>query len=275
MKLNPVVAGIDHSFHGSPALMWAAADAAYRRVPLRLVHCVSRDSYASDVEDLLDACLNRVLDRYPDLAVTATVAEDPAARGLLTESRDAAVLVVGKHRLHADHALLLGSTATDIAAHATCPTVVVPEGPQQTDGLGRMVVVAVDGSAISRTALEFGFAEAQSRGISLTAVHVDEHSDVLAYARRTHSIVTLPVHSLEKDALSAFVDPVAIRFPDVEFSVTIQNGPTTAGLLKAGTGAELMVIGDTGLTAASSTLLGSVALALLERVPCPLAVVHE
>lgn len=274
MKPNTVVVGIDHSFHGSPALIWAADDAAYRRCPLRIVHCVSRDSYSPDVEDLLDGCLVRVRSRHPELVATTEIIDEPAARGLLTESRDAAVLVLGKHHLHADHALLLGSTATDIAAHTSCPTVVVPEDRRRNDGAGGQIVAAVDGSPISRAVLEFGFAEAQCRGISLTAVHIDEHGEVLAYARRSHAIASLPVKSLEKDALRALVAPVATQFPEVEFSVSIRNALTTPGLLEAGAGADLMVIGDTGLTAASSTLLGSVALALLERVPCPLAVIH-
>src|SRR5207244_778198 len=65
----------------------------------------------------------------------------------------------------------VGSTSLHVATHASVPVVVLRTNQSVTDGpeAGR-VVVGVDGSDASQDALRFGFGEAQTRGVGLTAI---------------------------------------------------------------------------------------------------------
>ncbi|GAB2817768.1 universal stress protein [Lentzea nigeriaca] len=74
--------------------------------------------------------------------MTTEAFSDNGTHLLIKESRDARLVVLGSQGLGNVTGLLVGSTALALAAHGTCPTVVVrgtsvPDGP---------VVVGVDGS---------------------------------------------------------------------------------------------------------------------------------
>jgi nucleotide-binding universal stress UspA family protein len=86
-------------------------------------------------------------------------------------------VVVGNCGFEGFPGLLVGSVAVQVAAHARCPVIVVrphvepaPADGRQPEGAGS-VVVGVDGSRLSETAIEFAFAEAALRGVGVTAVH--------------------------------------------------------------------------------------------------------
>ncbi|QGZ52289.1 universal stress protein [Streptomyces sp. QHH-9511] len=64
--------------------------------------------------------------RYPDVEVSPTVVPADAAGRLVDGSRDAGLVVVGRHHRLRVESLLLGSVAHAVLHHAHCPVAVVP-----------------------------------------------------------------------------------------------------------------------------------------------------
>lgn len=84
---------------------------------------------ADSMQTATESSLNEALEGIsPPEGVTMTtvVREGPAVQVLIDESKDAELLVVGKRGHGGFLGLLIGSVATQVANHATCPVVIVP-----------------------------------------------------------------------------------------------------------------------------------------------------
>ncbi|MFJ3906480.1 universal stress protein [Streptomyces sp. NPDC090025] len=68
--------------------------------------------------------------RHPEVEVIPTVTPADAAGRLVDDSREAGLLVVGRHRRHRVETLLVGSVAHAVLHHASCPVAVVPPAQQ-------------------------------------------------------------------------------------------------------------------------------------------------
>ncbi|MEU4421579.1 universal stress protein [Actinoplanes sp. NPDC024001] len=187
----PVVVGVDDVPDGLQVVDAAAAEAAFRGVPLEIVHAwpgrrsglprlraVRPDP--SDGRHLLDLAARRARHALPGLRVRTEWMDDSAAEALIQRSERASLLVVG-HRDEAGSGRAWGSTAAYVAHHSRCPLLVY-RGPIASRG---PVVVAASG----RTTATVGCAyEAASRaGCPLVAVHVwtpGESSDETENDRR-------------------------------------------------------------------------------------------
>lgn len=144
------------------------------------------------------------------------------------------------------------------------------------------VVVGVDGSPGSRSALVVALGEAARRGADLDVVvacplvepwtlgpplAVPDVAWLLADGRaRGRALLA----EARKDQ-SLTTAPEAAR---VRAAVVAVERPPAAALVERSTGAELLVVGSRGRGAARSTLLGSVALHCATRARCPVLVVH-
>ena len=71
-----------------------------------------------------------------DLLVEPEVVTGHAAAVLLEMTRPGDVLVVGSRGRGGFRGLLMGSTSTQCAQHATCPVVVVPDSSVMADSIG-------------------------------------------------------------------------------------------------------------------------------------------
>lgn len=65
-------------------------------------------------------------ERYPEVRVVPAVTPADAAGRLVEDSKEAGLLVVGRHRRHRVETLLVGSVAHAVLHHAACPVAVVP-----------------------------------------------------------------------------------------------------------------------------------------------------
>lgn len=136
---GPILVDVDGTPSGRDAVAWAAEEARWHGVPVRVL--------------------------------TRTEPEQ-----VLLGAGDAAMIVVGSASLLKMDDLAGGSTAMTLAVRAGIPVVVVRPGlPDVAPGpsAGR-VVAGVDGTALSEAAVDFAFAEARDHGCGITLVHAVE-----------------------------------------------------------------------------------------------------
>ncbi len=287
----PVIAGIDASGHWPAVVDWALTEARVRHRPLVLLHAYDWAVLAryfaerphGAVQELVHANAVRVRDKAlatargaaPDLDIQARLVDGGPARVLIDASRTAAAVVVG-HRGHDGFpGLCVGSVATQVAAHAASPVLVVRPSAGAGPNAGR-VVVGVDASPRSAAAVEFAFAEAALRGLGLTAVHV------WAGLRTSGAQELLPlvydandVQDVQTRALAEALAGFAERYPEVDVRRMLVRGRAAHGLLHAADGCTLLVVGTRGHGGFAGLLLGSVSQAALHHAPCPVAVVRS
>ncbi|GAB7045098.1 universal stress protein [Catenuloplanes indicus] len=132
----PVVAGVDESACAPAVLDFACIAAEARRVPLRVVRaCTPAHATwlpASDLGEPTEEDRNRLDDalrghrqRYPQVAVTATIRTGSPARALLEAGRSAQLIVVGSRGRGGLSGALLGSVSQQVLHHAPCTVAVV------------------------------------------------------------------------------------------------------------------------------------------------------
>ncbi len=132
--------GVDGSEPARRALRWAHAEAGLRATTLRVVHVwvypylgprtgthEPRELMERDASQLLADELERFRAGEHDgvVPVETVLLEGSPADGLVAESRDADLVVVGTRGRGGFSSLLLGSVSGQVAHHATCPVVLV------------------------------------------------------------------------------------------------------------------------------------------------------
>jgi nucleotide-binding universal stress UspA family protein len=83
--------------------------------------------FEEDAEAIMAKALDEVADEAEGIEIEKTLVEGRAASVLVSESRDADLLVVGSRGHGGFAGLLLGSVSQECAAHAACPVVIVHE----------------------------------------------------------------------------------------------------------------------------------------------------
>lgn len=145
-----IVVGVDDSEGAKAALRFAVEEAKLRQAMLRVVHAWQygyigasglEGAYAAvgaDVKELSDAAetaleetLRELKPETDTVEIERRVVEGRASAVLVTESRDAELLVVGSRGHGGFAGLLLGSVSQQCAHHAACPVVIVPRRPQE------------------------------------------------------------------------------------------------------------------------------------------------
>lgn len=151
--------------------------------------------------------------------------------------------------------------------------------PGATGGRSRpRVVVGVDGSAGSRSALTWALAAAGRRGAVLEVVSA---FPVDLYWADAHLVDPTRVAALRADAeartraLVEEVQRVTASADAVPVEVVVVPGAPAEHLVQVAEGAGLLVVGSRGRGAVRSTLLGSVALHCSTHASCPVVVVHQ
>jgi len=242
----PVVAGIDGSPRSLDAVEAAAASAAQRHLPLRIVHAT--ETATEYPEEYLSEAALLAEKAAPDLSMSFELLTGPPAPALLTESGRAALLAVGDRGMGGFPGLITGSVAVHVATHGACPVLIV-RGHYHRSG---PVVVGFDGSAGSVRALEFAIEEAVLRGTDVVAVEARpgaEAADVEAALARVRD-----------------------RHPDVAIRhETVQDAAGHA-LTRWSRTAQLLVVGDRGLGGFPGLQLGSVTQHLVHHAAGPTAV---
>ncbi len=269
-----IVVGYDGSPDAALALTWATATAAREDLAVRVVvvddvdtspwseyRAESHDERAHDLELILkEAEAHGNTERHSGHVVPT----------LLEQARTATLLVVGSRGHGPVAETMLGSVSQHLARQASCPVVVVRQSPPTAS----RIVVGIDGSGHSASALEFACRRAESTGEVVVALHAWKIGSVLVGrdGRLPRSVAT-EIEGREL-LLSESVAGVRAAHPDV--TVLQEAIPVAPGqaLIDASSTASLVVTGSRGRGAFAGMLLGSISHEVLQGAHCPVAVVR-
>ena len=282
-----VVVGVDGSTRSLSAVRAAASEAVERGRPLRIVHAFIWPSLGvavgpavngpsdmgmrSTAEHILTEAVTEAEKAAPGIRASAALVDGAPAPVLLGESRDAVLLVIGDRGLGGFGSLMLGSVALHTTAHAACPVMVV-RGQERATG---PVVVGIDGSAGSETAVGFAIAEPARLNPGLPAVHAWTAFDSRG-ERDALPLVYEPgaLKDEEDRVLSESLAGWAQRYPEVAIQQELVRGRPAAALIERSQSAQLLVTGARGRGGFTGLLLGSVSQTVLHHAGCPVAVVR-
>jgi nucleotide-binding universal stress UspA family protein len=288
-----IVVAVGDDGSSDDAVEWAAAEAATRGCPLRVVHAlrpplppdpcgvVVIDSFgparAAAELVLLDA-MGRARSVDSDIAASTRLLLGSAGWAVLREAEGAQLLVVGSHGRSGLRGLLAGSVSAHVAAHASCPVVVIHPADSANSArpappAGSRVVVGVDRTPSCADAIAFAFQAARQRGIPLTAVHAwapDPPADLEGISGIATMAEALARRAIERELARGRDD-----YADVPVISKLAPGDPAHALLAESRGAALVVVGSRGRGHIMGTLLGSISQTVLHHARCPVAVVRH
>jgi nucleotide-binding universal stress UspA family protein len=290
---NAIVVAVDGSEASATAVAWAANAATKRSAPLKLVTAYTMpqfmyadgmvppqelyDELEKEALEKIDAAREQVLAFNPDLAVSHIVVEGTPIDMLLELSETADIIVMGSRGLGGLSGLVLGSVSSAVVSHASCPVVVVRKDNNVTEeNKYGPVVVGVDGSEISRKAMEYAFREADARKATLRAVHswADQELQTSLVGLSAMQSQIDAVAAQERELLDKELAAFRERYPDVKVEEVISRDRPIQVLKEAAEDAQLLVLGSHGRGGFKGMLLGSTSRALLQYSPCPMMVVR-
>lgn len=233
-----VVVGVSSSSESRDAVEWAAVEAAARGAELRVVHvtppCWLVDASVpfAGVDVAALAAANSVLEPAvalarevaPEVCVTSRLLHGSPAQAIINSAPAGSLIVLG----HPAAGWGEGhSVAARVVKRARAQVAVVGLSAQAVQGrsAGR-VVAGYDGTPDSDAALDTAFAEAQARGLGLTALRMPSAA-----------------HHPSKIALTG--DPLRrwrTAFPRVSIRDVLIPGPDAGALVEEARGAALVVL---------------------------------
>ncbi len=280
-----IVVGVDPSPAGQAAMRWALREALAGGLPLKALRAwltpafgryyppgsplADRDPEACvEAQQLADEQLKHAREEVPG---TDTVEADGSAvmgappQVLLDAGRDAAMIVVGSRGHGALSRAVLGSVSSSVVHHAHCPVVVVPA---EHDGPVTRVLVGVDHSPGSLSALRLGVAEARRHDVPLAPVLVHE----MVWTAAWDSGGLAGLEARERQALVSAA--TAAGATGLQIDPQIATGQPSATLLRLAGPQDLLVVGSRGRGGFAGLLLGSTSTQCAQHAPCPVVVVR-
>jgi nucleotide-binding universal stress UspA family protein len=240
-----------------PAPRTAALGAGYLHDPFEERECAHAAALS-----LLDTEVGQALARLATDAPVTVRAEDVegGVGPALVKAAATSTLVLLGTRGRGRVGNLLGSSIPYVLHHATCPVMVVPTY-EPHEPTYRRVVVGVDGSEWSRSALLWAYELARVEKRPLTVLHAvaREDSPIQVAERtfwRTEVLSMLPIE------------------PEVEVEVTLLPGHPEAVLRGELGPDDLLVVGSRGSSGIAGVLLGSVSAACVSHPHVPVLVVR-
>jgi nucleotide-binding universal stress UspA family protein len=201
--------------------------------------------------------------------VEAYMGRGGPAEVLIAASETAELLVVGSRGRGGFARLILGSTSTQCATHASVPTVVVPEGAHPVGT--RRILVGFDGSPNATEALRWAVQFA-TPGSTVVAAWV---WDATPLAVGADAFFFPDASDLAAERFHHLLEPIQEQADRV--GVTLEReflrGTPRAVLAAHSDGVDLVVLGARGHGSVGAALLGSVSTWILHHVHRPVAVV--
>jgi nucleotide-binding universal stress UspA family protein len=127
-----IVVGIDDARRSQEAVLFAAREAIESGRELQILHAwepwAMPDTRASQIEHqgVLDETVERVRAAFPTARVGGALAEGVAHDGIIANSRNATLLVLGTYRLGRASGVVLGKIHQEVMLRGTVPLCIVP-----------------------------------------------------------------------------------------------------------------------------------------------------
>ncbi len=144
------------------------------------------------------------------------------------------------------------------------------------DGTSPRIVVGVDGSPSSLTALQWAVRQAGLTGGSVKAVIAWQYPAAVSGYGWAPVAVVEPGQYEEnaQKVLAGAVAAVGTAGRDVPISTWVRQGNPAQVLIDAAAGADLLVVGSRGHGGFAAALLGSVSQHCVHHAPCPVSVIR-
>lgn len=282
-----IVVGVDGTPSSTRAVDWAAREAARHTSPLTLVHVVPTvapsgwldapmdEDYWGEREErgrkLLDEALGpvgKILGDPATVQVRTSIVHDEPVPALANLSKEADLVVVGCRGLGALPGMVLGSVSRGLIHHAHSPVAVIhDEDPSVDRPDNAPVVVGVDGSAASLSAVEIAFDAASRRGVDLVVVHTYSDDDTLMDPMDWDELQTAGAEVLS-ERLAGWQE----RYPDVNVRRVLKRSSPARSIVEESKAAQLVVVGSHGRGGFAGMLLGSVSTAVVQAARVPVVV---
>ncbi len=285
--MHPIVVGLDPAEPCSASLDWALNEARLRARPveLKLARGIALPAQsdigletimpASVAQSIVEQAIEYAHDSQPSVQVQSQVHSGGAASVLVTASRDAEAVVVGRQGFGRIAGTMLGSTSAQVAAYAHAPVVVIDTNlAPRPHG---QVVVGVDGSPANRAAIQYGFEAAHLRGVPLAAVYawrlnLPEQATLPWLSKEASRLLAAEQERVLHEAMAGW----AATYPDVPVRFVLSRQLPVDRLVAEARSAGLLVVGSRGRGGFRGLLLGSVSQGVLHRPrQCPIAIIHE
>lgn len=134
------------------------------------------------------------------------------------------------------------------------------------------IVVGVDGSPSSLSALSWAHRQAELTGASL--VVVGAWGFPIYIAEPNIWPIDIDLESVVRHQLQTAINRVVPASASVPVSVVLRQSSPTVALLEEAEGADLLVLGTRGHSELAEMLLGSVSMRCVAHARCPVVVVH-
>jgi nucleotide-binding universal stress UspA family protein len=200
------------------------------------------------------------------------------AHGLhvLTEKDEADLVVVGSSHRGDVGRVLAGSTGERLLNGSPCPVAVAPKGFASDARAPGVIGVAFDGSQEAAAALHEGAALAGELHGTLKLVTVVSPLEVFTDDARYH-----PHHSdaeiehYRREEFRRMLEDAAEPVPDElrAETVLVEGHPAAEIVDEAGKGIDLLVMGSRNYGPIRRVMVGSTAIAVMRRSPCPVIVI--
>ena len=283
-----IVVGIDGSPCSDGALDWAADQAALEARPLTVVHGAAPmnapsvglypsgslgashlvDDARTWAETILDAAAARARDRQPGVEVQQVVSVADPRTVLFELGERAEMIVLGSRGRGPVASLLLGSVSVSVARHASCPVVVWRMGDQGPPR--QRILLGIDGTEHSLSAIEFAYRMASLRGSALTVLYC---TAIPAPVTPVQEDGPWPDLSAERALVSESLAGMADTYPEVSVEVEMVDGFADHRLIAASGAHDLVVVGHQRIGHLKGLIHDSVSTAVLEHATGIVAVV--
>lgn len=134
-----------------------------------------------------------------------------------------------------------------------------------------MIVVGVDGSAVSKETLGFALEEARRWGAQLHVVHAFWQYEPIPGSEQIEADRD---QQEREEWLASLVRDVVGQVTDVEITMSAVEDDPAPALLAAAQNADLLVVGSRGHGGFTDLLLGSVSQQCAHHAPCPVVIVR-
>jgi len=276
-----IVVGVSDAPVAARVVEWAMARASERSQPVELVSVVGgaigtlgEGGPLADATAAARAFLEELVQRHAGRGVEVSVRVEvgsPIER-LVAVSEDADLLVIGSDYQGGSAPSVRGFHGVRITAGARCPVVVIPDY-DLTDRKG--IVVGVDGSETSESALRFAAAEADRRNEPLTAVSVWTPLTAPGYGLVSYAQPYLDnMQTATEEILAIALAGLSTDYPDLTIIPVVESGYPSRVIDELAASASLCVVGSRGRGAIRRFLLGSISQEVIGHPATATAVVR-